>query len=1066
MSYKTNKNFVVYRSSAGSGKTFTLVKEFIKLLLTAHSADYFRHILAITFTNKASAEMKERILNALREFAAENGQGEKNTHLLKQIEEETGLPEKIIKEKSRTILKAILHQYSDFSISTIDKFTHRVVRAFARDLHLPVNFEVYLDKDDILEQAVDLLIEQIGENEYITQTLTEFAISRMEEEKSWSPRISVLEFVKTILFNENNESKVETLKKADFEKFKMLNEHLKRVTENFEHFISSRAKIALSKIQEKGLNFSCYAGGESKGLPKYFTYIVEGRSENYFPTDTVCTMVSKQILYATKANKEEQEVIKEITPELIRLFNEINGHVTQNYSTYYIANSAQKHLYALSLIGYVEKYINELQSENNLLLLAHFNKLINDVVISEPVPFIYERMGEHYHHIMIDEFQDTSVLQWQNLLPLVENSLAGGYFNMLVGDAKQSIYRWRGGVSEQFTELPQIYPPDSPELILEKEATLQRNYQEKKLSSNYRSCCEIIDFNNQFFSLIAQSSEDIQSLYKEVEQTFNPKNTGGYVQINLFPQKTSLAEEDYFLKLNEILKELLVDGYSYKEIAVITSTNKEGVSVADYLTSIKINVISPDSLLVFSSLAVKWVIATLKLLSTPYDITSRVVFIKSYLDYMNMPEKLTAMALTTKKAKLPIKKFIKEITKDEIEVEEITSLSLPEQCEYIIKHFLKIENHDAYLLCFVDAVNDFSKRSGNDIPAFIDWWNDSAERISVKIPENTNAVTLLTVHKSKGLEFPVVIYFYANKRERRQKEFFWAENVLKNDITFPYLLVKGNKALEDTDLADEYKLEATQSKRDLVNEMYVAFTRPVNRLYILCNRIPESKKSSNTEGGSFSVNKFISNFLLKKELFNNEQNQYTFGKKEKFKQNDKKEKDKNKNEQIIQQELEFVQSANWQQKISISRQAPNEWNVLDYFDARTYGILIHRLLQEADSASSIQKVENAENISPEIFKKIIELALLLWEKSEIEKYLSSGYTARSEAAILSHSRLYIPDKVLQKENIVVLIDFKTGEKQEKHITQVKEYMALYKQMGYSVDKGLLVYKNETIELAS
>lgn len=1064
MPNKQTKNFVVYRSSAGSGKTYTLVKEFIKLLITANNTDYFKHILAITFTNKASAEMKDRILDALKEFTSNIEKSDKTLRLLKAIEEETGVSQTLIIEKSKAILKSILHQYSDFSISTIDKFTHRIVRTFARDLHLPLNFEVYIDKEDILEQAVDLLLDQIGEDAHITKTLTDFAYSRIEEEKQWSPQNSVFTFANQLFYNEGNEKIIENLKNVDFSNFKKLNTNLTNKINGFEKQIKEKAKEAFEIINSTDIDYNSFAGGEIKGITKYFTYITECRIDKIIPNSSIEKYFENEKLFSAKADKKSQQIIIQITPQLVSIFNELNSYVKENYSDYYLSYSAKRNVYALSLIAHIDKFINQLQGDNNLLLLANFNKLINDIVITEPVPFIYERIGEKFYNLMIDEFQDTSVLQWQNLLPLIENSLASGKFNMLVGDAKQSIYRWRGGVSEQFISLPKIYPPNSPELILEKESTLIHNYCSKILGANYRSCKEIVEFNNSFFSVMANNVTECKELYSDAVQEFNPQKAGGYVQIDFFDTETKLSDDDYFLKLDNIFDDLLADGYKYNDIAIITSTNKEGVAVAQHLTQKKINIISPDSLSILSSAPVQLLIATLKLFALPYDATTRTLFIKAYLIYTNKTENFTSLAFDCKKSTISINKFLKKITGEEIFFNNVLALSMPEQCEFFINKILKTNAHDAYLLCFVDTVNDFCKRTiGGDIISFLDWWNEYSEKISVKMPEDIDAVKILTIHKSKGLEFPVVVYFFANKKERKQKEFFWLENSLEKENSISHLLIKVEAGLSATILKDEYELEKKHAKQDLINEMYVAFTRPMNRLYIMCNRLGEKSEQKNEFGNSYTVNKFVQMYLSKTNLLDSTLSTYSFGNKAPFVP--EKEDDKNK-EIITHQDLQFVENMVGQSNIKISKLAPPEWNTFDNIDVRAYGVYIHRILQNATSSDDIKYAVNTENLNQELHNEIINAALLLWQCAAIDNYLSNGYTALSEKPILSDKGLFIPDKVLIKNFNVIILDFKTGDVDSKHNSQVKNYVKLYKEMGYVVEKAFIVYKNEIVELVA
>ena len=516
-----DKNFTIYKSSAGSGKTFTLVKEYLALALNdaAKPPQSYKHILAVTFTNKAAAEMKERIIKALKELAEDDYstissgtrtmlaalKEHKKLNAVKKVDDVT------IRMRSKNILTAILHNYSDFAIGTIDSFVQKVVRTFAFDLKIPMSFDIEMDDDKLLTQAIDLLLAQIGNDEKLTKALIEFTESKTDEEKSWHIENDLKLFAKNLLTEEGSVY-IDKLKNLTIDDFFGIKDSLTIELKKFEIFINSCGNEGLEIIKRGGVEHEKFAGG-ANGIGKYFTYLFEIRIDKLTPTATVQKNIDSENWYSGKASKDDKASIDAIAGALKNIFTKATEYVEKYKSEYIVFSLINKNIYSLAVLNEIEKLLNEYKAENNILHISEFNKMIAKIVMNEPIPFIYERLGEKYNNYLIDEFQDTSVLQFQNLLPLIDNSLATGHFTMLVGDGKQAIYRWRGGEVEQFAMLPEIFKHNNNELVLERQKALIRNHNPEVLKNNFRSKREVIEFNNSLFRFLGNTLNEKSSSF-------------------------------------------------------------------------------------------------------------------------------------------------------------------------------------------------------------------------------------------------------------------------------------------------------------------------------------------------------------------------------------------------------------------------------------------------------------------------------------------------------------------------------------------------------------------------
>ncbi len=623
-----DKNFTIYKSSAGSGKTFTLVKEYLALALSdeSQSPRAYRHILAITFTNKAAAEMKERVVKALKElslddYAALSGTAQTllkelkkhpKLNIRKQIDDET------IRKRANNVLKEILHNYSDFAIGTIDSFVHRIVRSFAFDLKIPMSFELEMNDDELLNKAIDLLLTKVGTDESLTRALIEFTESKTDDEKSWHIENDLKYFAKNLL-NEEGAVHIEKLRELSIDDFFKIKETIQTEIKKFEAAISKCGKEALKTISDSGIEHEKFAGG-ANGIGKYFTYLSEVRSDKLEPSKTIQKNIDTDNWYAGKASASDKDSIDAIKQKLIDYYNEALVYIEKNLQEFILFRLINTTIYSVAVLNEIEKLLNEYKAQNNILHISEFNKLIAKIVLNEPTPFIYERIGEKYNNYLIDEFQDTSVLQFQNLLPLIDNSLANGHFTMLVGDGKQAIYRWRGGEVEQFSMLPEIFSHQDNPLILEREQALKRNHNPQVLNQNYRSKREIIEFNNSIFRTLSDKlNPRFKTIYDTLEQGFNPENRGGFVQVEFLDGEKEEFQNRNLECAHRIINELLQDGYQLKDIAILVRRNTDGSLVANYLSNFGIEVISSDSLLLSNSADVNFIYSLFKFLDNTAD---------------------------------------------------------------------------------------------------------------------------------------------------------------------------------------------------------------------------------------------------------------------------------------------------------------------------------------------------------------------------------------------------------------------------------------------------------------
>nr|WP_315144254.1 UvrD-helicase domain-containing protein [uncultured Flavobacterium sp.] len=1046
-------SFSIYDASAGSGKTYALVKEYLKIILVAPKNDAYRHILAITFTNKAVQEMKSRIVGSLSEFAKDEPNA-KALDLMQDLAIDTQLSLIQIKTKAQQIIKHIIHNYAAFDISTIDKFTHKVIRAFALDLNLPMTFEVTLDTENLLIETVDAIIAQAGEDVTLTQLLIDFTMEKTDDDKSWDISREILETGRLVL-NENNRNEIAQFQDTTIGEFVKIKEKLLQLNRDLEQETMTAAAAILEQIDSNGIDSKSFSGAY---FPKHLLSIQEG---NFNPKNK--TYHEFEDIKINKTAKD-RAIIEALIPEFLsqlaaiyKIFEKINFY-----------KAFLKNITPLSLLNTVSNELAKIQEEQNVLSIAEFNAIIHREIQNQPAPFIYERLGERYRHFFIDEFQDTSEMQWQNLIPLIDNALAGqddygvkGTL-MIVGDPKQSIYRWRGGKAEQFIALSKDHNPFS-------------NPDKKliHLDKNYRSYAEVIDFNNAFFKMLSAefTNEDYKDLYENHSHQKANDKTGGYVNISFIPQSVTNEEDEetldktelYVLATLQTIQKVISQGFEYKDIVILTRKREQGIAVANYLTEQNIPLLSSETLMIQNATEVRFLIHLLQYLNNSNDLEAKVNFLyfiaKNKQNLLAVPDCIAqGMALSNE---ADFEAWLQQLFGVQFSFQDIRKKALYEAVEISIAKFLTAENSNSYVQYFLDIVLERDIRNQAGIADFLLFWEKNGSKFSIPSPEGSNAVRIMTIHKSKGLEFPVVIMPFAEEDySRKPKDKLWLD-AKKEELGLEKVLIDNSSAVEGfgAEASLVYNQKKEEELLDNINVLYVALTRAEEQLYIISNMNLSNK-------GALPKNNmctFFINYLESKNQFDSEKLTYDFGSATKLSKS-VKHIDSTKSIPVMDA---FLDPKN----IKIAQKEALMWGTQQQ-EAIAYGNVVHEILSLVKYQKDIEKaVEIALAngwIHFEQTETVTQTIQAIVSHPELEGYFEEGNQIFNEQAIIQkEGKTMKPDRmVLKGGNEMLLLDYKTGVHNVKYQQQLENYQDAIEKIGYKVVKKVLVYIGLAIDIVN
>lgn len=1026
---KVAHNFMIYNASAGSGKTYTLTKAYLSLILAPKAQFAFSHILALTFTNKAVNEMKERILKSLTHFAKQPIAKESES-LFNEVATHLGYNREALQEKSKKVLQQLLHNYAFFEVSTIDKFNHRLIRTFAKDLKLPQHFEVQLDTDMLLNESVDGLLERAGNDAVLTEILVAFALEKINDNKSWDLSFD-LKKVGKLLFNDANIPYLEGLETKTLSDFRALKKQLRKGLDQSREVLSVSAKGIKGIMETHGLKDSDFFGGY---LPKFIAKI----TAKQVPKITAKWLLEFETrpLYPTRISQETKETLDRLQPE-------IGGHVAiliKAISHLIFLQNAYSNLLPLNLINALQYQLKSLCEQKDYLPISDFNKRIRAAIKDQAVPFIYERMGEQYHHFFIDEFQDTATIQWENLKPLLEEALVSEGFSgqkgslLLVGDAKQAIYRWRGGSATQFMALckegQKEIPTAQPKVV--------------QLPKNYRSLPEIVSFNNGFFTFCAQylESQSYAELYRKDASQEPHKKEGGYVSLQFLKEEKPEKEAAYCQAVHKAILQAQAQGFTLGDICILIRKKDEGALLAEFLLSKDLPVISSESLLLSSHPAVQFLVALITYMQNGQD---------QYLAYPLL------VYLAKKQHQMPLHKFIKthlnkvaSCFKDlyGFNLSLMGAHSLYDFCVLAIDAFSLTDGKDAYLHFFLEELALVAEKQGPGAAVFLDHWAQKKHLLSIHASEGLHAIQILTIHKSKGLEFPVVIYPFVEtpiKDEKQPK--LWLPVNPEDYCGFEYLLLNKNEDLSQHNPTATLLIgsENNALALDAFNLLYVALTRAEKALFVIGNYALDSKGMPNTAQYSGVLIAYLQHL----NLWNSEQLRYTFG-------------------HLTPQYFSKEKNMPWPIAYQKSKKQVGGYKLLlhpENFqpghikEAQLRGQQLHLLLDYLAQYSieeALLKVQAAYPLAP--LETLSQQVISITTHPLLAPYYKAGVVAKNESEIIGlNGSLFRPDRLVFEGQKVTVIDYKTGGEKPEDQTQINGYASLLQEMGYVVNNKILVY---------
>lgn len=1057
-----NNLFTVYKSSAGSGKTFTLTREYLKLALK--NPDQYKKILAVTFTNKATQEMKERIIQNLFQFSLGNTKG-----MGEQLKVLLNINSSQLQSAAHQLLQSILHNYSRFSVQTIDRFFQNVMRSFARELSLQGDGELLLNTDEVRNAVVDLLMEDLSVNQPLRDWLLEFSIDKLEQKGKWDIRRDVLGFTKELMSDEFKvKEKALGQSISDYEKLKAFKSRMHVIINRFEDDLDLLGKKAMQLIESRGLSLADFSGGATRSAPNFFLKIQKDRKE--FDLEKLYNKTVQKVLdsggesLAAKTAKRKDEIFLLANDGLLNYFQDVVDYIFRNQKEYISATQILRNIYLLGISWHFNERMQSYKQEEGIQFLSDTTQFLNEIIGTDPAesPFVYEKMGSFYDHFLMDEFQDTSTLQWQNFRPLIENSLSEGKENLVVGDIKQSIYRWRGG---DWRLLLKGLQEDIPDHF----------YNEKALVQNFRSKPNVIDFNNKLFKqlpeiireyAIGRNSnafseefekylEDVAMAYADVTQ--NQKDTyeySGFVTLNFFEGEETEEGEKVSWKQFALQKfvndlESIQDaGIRLSDIGILIRSKKEGIEIQDFIEQYLIeqpekalkyqyNIISDETLLLNNAHIVNFLLNCFRYLYNQNDIS--LAQVKLYYQRI------------VSEANLPIHEIVKveageNYLPDEflLQKKQLLSLNLLEMSERLIQFFKLKEIERAYLSAFQDVLLDFGNKGG--IPDFLDWWEQNQNSYAIKLQSGENAARMMTIHKAKGLEFKICmipLLDWSVTHLPTMAPTLWVDTKSTQFAEVPFLPLKHSSSLKNSVFAIDYWEEEVKSFLDNLNLLYVAFTRAGDALMV------------NTPGKSSAS--YISSLLRayveqQKDYWNEEEQVFQMGDR-----NDllKMAADRaNSSEGDINSvDLKYYESHQWQEKLSI-KQNPVLRAEEEGLSKTDIGIQVHNIFSKLNKVEDLpvllRKLKSEEILNAEDYKRVLQLVEgNLKQDSPLLSWFSSGWQVKTEVPVLlPDGSLIRLDRVLVRANEARILDFKTGLKDKKDEKQVSFYKKSLKNMGY------------------
>ena len=1028
--------FKIYNASAGSGKTYQIAYLFEKKLLSDPSPFAFQEIMAITFTNKAVHEMKERILDDLRSFTR-NDPDDKAIEKRAKLAKELGFSIEEVQNRSRKILINILDNYAGYQVTTIDSLTHRIVRTFARDLHFDVNFDIELEVNDIFEEAVEAVIEEVKTDAPIKDIISEYIEYQSEEGKSWNIKGKLIDLAK-LLIDENHDKALQTISNFSTSDILALKKELKQKHETIKLKIQDKADAFFTLLETNELSPENFTG---KYLPKFMDKRRKGELE-LKTIPTYIDQIEEKEPYNSKEKPEIKARMDAIKPDYVPIVRDI---LQLNLDVlFYDKILAQ--LSQVALLQVIYDHTERIKEARNCLFINDFNKRINEEIRKQPAPFIYERLGEKFNDFFIDEFQDTSLLQWENLIPLIENALSrskdGNPGSLtLVGDVKQSIYAWRGGDPDIFLQMIKGW---SPFPISGKNIPLKNNYRSNK---------DIVEFNNELFIYLSrrQPYQKVHDIYAHVAQC-PKKQDSGYIEIDMEHHKDERPYPEMVLEKINFISEKEKDNQQFKrsDICVLVRSNKESQAIAELLEERNISVITATDLLIHKDTSVQLIHHFLRCLFMDGKDEDKLTVLENYmvLKYNESIglDSIRQMLFSNKED------FISRFNSffnTQIEPERMYRYSLMQQVEYLVQELGLEDGANIYLNAFLEEVHTYNNKENADARGFQSYWERHKEDRSVSTSTLEDSVNLMTIHKSKGLEFPyIIIPGLDDSLDDITKKKYWQEIPdTESEIPFSLISKPGKMLMENDRSKENIKNLKQDSVLENLNLLYVSCTRASKGLFLLSEKPKSSKK------GSMNMNGLLLDFVKEKQFAQSEHDVFYAGEWPDI---------------TTRSEEEFT-SAPFAVRLRSNIEQLEKRMVLkanlDDHELKK-GELLHELMGfvhiQNDLPKAIDRLEKKKQIPGPLKNELRSAMESIIKHDDLKDYFTENWTVYNEKDISYSDQIIRPDRICIKKDEAVIIDYKTGVQREEHHQQIKKYASAVEAMGYRTIGSFLIYVNEGI----
>ncbi len=1037
-------SFILYNASAGSGKTYTLVRDYLMIALKEPTA--YGAILAVTFTNKAAGEMKERIIATLSNLTRQPVT-DKTLPLQRELCAHLTISAAELTAKAQTVLTAILHGYSDFAVSTIDSFIMKIIRTFSRELGLPLRFEIDMMPKALLSKTIDMLLSRAGTagSEDITTVITTFIEQQIEEEAGWdiTPVIhrSGMSLFEDDAFQRNIHFSVDDVRK------------LWAIVNKFRGDMKEYGHAFSGLYEDHGLQTVDFSYGDS-GIAGYFNKIQNDDAILSFkPGKRVDPDEGKEVPWIKKDSSIKgrfEEIFEALDAIRIQTIGYYQAHAPLALG----AEALLNHIYGGMLLNYLASEMEQYKKQNQIIPISDFGQLVHEIVKDNPVPFIYMRIGERYSHIFIDEFQDTSNRQWENFLPLISECISKNGTGLAVGDGKQAIYRFRGGDVS-------LIRRDAAQTI---RAGSGQDVHKKNLESNFRSAPAVVDFNNAFFNAACVKTPvahaELQDIYKALSQQTTNINPG-YVQIDAWD-----TNEIVTAALAYHISTLREKNFNYGDIAILVRNNKTGAAITEFLFSEGIPVVSPEFLLLAREPSVLFVINAMRYAFDPGNGAALMQMLHFYLPKISAHATKLLADIADRSANdrritpEPLKDILSELYNNISELHHIKNMPVYEAAEMIIRRFRlqTIENgaYQGYLASLLNHMLGFIQDSCADSAGFLRWWDENKESLYMPVTEGIDAVSVLTVHKSKGAEYPAVIVAESWMLGFEKTPQIWVKADKALNGNDGDSLIALSKGIEESVFSDDYAAELKKSYLDNLNLLYVAFTRAMRVLIVLTDRKDhkEAVEKGVIEKTSHLITACCKDIPSTAPITDHAK--FAYGEMKPF------HSDSTADTLIRPQ---FI-TKEWRSRVSIRRRAHQLWRLEEGEQAErvNHGIILHDILSRVgtidDVADAVRFAVYEGKLEEADFEPYrLKITDLITGNDDIRRWFSTK--SETERDIAFNGAIFRPDRVVFQGDRVVVIDYKTGMyetvKHTGYTKQVQTYMEALKAAGYTEISGHIWY---------